>query len=219
MEEKQKKESLIPFFEPLVDQMVDQDFGIIENFLSAQEVEAINELIREDYAHNRLKKAGVGQGEEHQVNRKIRGDYIRWIDPQQARPPVKLFLERIYELMHYINRTCFLSLKEVETHLTVYPEGTFYRRHLDQFKADDHRKLTFICYLNQNWHPAAGGQLRLYLPGEKGNEEIIDVAPTAGKLVCFKSDVLEHEVLVTHQERWSITGWMLTQPPALSFLP
>lgn len=219
MEAEQSSENLNLLFDPLVDQMADHDFGIIENFLSTAEVGAINGIIEEDYAHNRLKKAGVGQGEEHQVNRNIRGDYIRWIDPEQARPPVKVFLERIYELMHYINRTCFLSLKAVETHLTVYPEGSFYLRHLDQFRADDHRKLTFICYLNQHWQPAAGGQLRLYLPSENGHEKIIDIAPTAGKLVCFKSDVLEHEVLTVHQERWSITGWMLTQPLALTFLP
>lgn len=219
MDTEQNSESLLSIFDILVDQIVDQDFGIIDNFLSSEEVNAINELIEVDYAQNKLKKAGIGQGDEHQVNRKIRGDYIRWIDPQNARPPVQVFLERIYTLMHYINRTCFLSLKAVETHLTVYPEGSFYRRHLDQFRADDHRKLTFICYLNQLWHAEAGGELRLYIPKGVGNEEIVDINPTAGKLVCFKSDVLEHEVLEVHQERWSITGWMLTQPPALSFLP
>jgi SM-20-related protein len=209
----------IASFEGLVNQMATQDFGCIENFLSEQEVGVIRQLMEDDYAHNRLKKAGIGQGEDHQVNRQIRGDYIRWIDPQKARPPVKALLVRVFDLMHYINRTCYLSLKDLETHFAVYPEGTFYRRHLDQFRADDHRKLSFICYLNPEWQPEAGGQLRLYLPLTSGGEEVVDIAPTAGKLVCFKSDVLEHEVLPTRQERWSITGWMLTQPLSLTFLP
>ncbi len=209
----------IPSFEALVSQMADRDFGSIENFLSAQEVNDLCQLMEEDRAQNRLKKAGIGQGEEHQVNRQIRGDYIRWIDPQEDRPPVKLLLTRIFDLMQYINRTCYLGLKDLETHFAIYPEGTFYRRHLDQFRADDHRKLSFICYLNQNWQPEAGGQLRLYLSAGNGEEEVVDIAPTAGKLVCFKSDVLEHEVLPTRQERRSITGWMLDQPLSLTFLP
>jgi SM-20-related protein len=85
----------IPSFEGLVDQMAMQDFGCIENFLSEQEVVGIRQLMEDDYARNRLKKAGIGQGEEHQVNRQIRGDYIRCIYPQQARPPVKALLVRL----------------------------------------------------------------------------------------------------------------------------
>ena len=208
----------ISSFEELVNQLVDRDFGVINNFLSLQEVRDICQLMEDDRAHNRLKKAGIGQGEEHQVNQQVRGDYIRWIDPGQALPPVKALLARIFALMDYLNRTCYLGLKDLETHFAIYPEGSFYRRHLDQFRANDHRKLSFICYLNQNWQPEAGGQLRLYLPAAGGEEVEVDIAPTAGKLVCFKSDVLEHEVLPTRRERRSITGWMLDQPLSLNFL-
>jgi SM-20-related protein len=99
-----------------------------------------------------------------------------------------------------------LSLKDVEVHMTVYPAGSFYKRHLDQFKQDDHRKLSVICYLNNDWKEEHGGQLRMYL-----NDRSIDVLPTAGRLVIFRSDQIEHEVLPATRPRLSITGWVLDQ--------
>jgi SM-20-related protein len=115
--------------------------------------------------------------------------------------------------MRFINRSLFLSLKDVELHTTVYPAGAYYKRHLDQFKAGDHRKLSVICYLNKDWTDALGGQLRLYIKGG-----IIDVLPLAGRLVCFRSDNIEHEVLPSRKERLSVTGWMLDQEADLKHL-
>jgi SM-20-related protein len=63
-----------------------------------------------------------------------------------------------------------------------------------------------ICYLNENWEENHGGQLRMHLPSGE-----LDVFPTAGTMVCFRSDQIEHEVLPATRERRSITGWMLDQ--------
>ena len=89
--------------------------------------------------------------------------------------------------------------------MTVYPPGAFYKKHLDQFNRDDHRKLSIICYLNNDWLPEYGGQLRMWISGKP-----IDVLPTAGRLVCFRSDMTEHEVLPATHPRLSITGGCLT---------
>jgi SM-20-related protein len=97
--------------------------------------------------------------------------------------------------------------------MTVYPVGSFYKRHLDQFKQDDHRKLSLICYLNEDWKEIHGGQLRMHLPSE-----VLDVLPTGGKLVCFRSDMIEHEVLPATRERYSLTGWILDQHLELKHL-
>jgi SM-20-related protein len=119
---------------------------------------------------------------------------------------VNVYLNRLNELREFLNQALFLSLKDQEVHLTVYPVGTFYKRHLDQFKKDDHRKLSVICYLNENWKEEHGGQLRLHLPsGEK------DIFPFAGRLVCMRSDQIEHEVVVANRERLSVTGWVLDE--------
>jgi SM-20-related protein len=107
-------------------------------------------------------------------------------------------------LIQFLNRALFLSLKDVEVHQTVYPIGSYYKRHLDQFKKDDARKLSVILYLNKNWTEENGGQLRIYT-----NDQYFDVLPIAGRLVCFRSDALEHEVMPATRERLSITGWIL----------
>jgi len=45
-----------------------------------------------------------------------------------------------------------------------------------------------------------------------------NVLPVAGRLVCFRSDIIEHEVLPSKKERLSITGWMLDQEADLKHL-
>jgi SM-20-related protein len=97
--------------------------------------------------------------------------------------------------------------------MTVYPTGTFYKRHLDQFSREDHRKLSVICYLNHDWKDYEGGQLRAYV-----QDEVIDVLPLAGRIVCFRSDQIEHEVLPASRPRLSITGWILDQHVDLKHL-
>jgi SM-20-related protein len=57
--------------------------------------------------------------------------------------------------------------------------------------------------LNKNWKPENGGELKLYL--ENGEE--LTIEPRAGTLVVFESH-MEHEVLMSHADRYSITGWL-----------
>ena len=193
-------------FETVVDGLAEHGYAVIDDFLSGSEVDSILKVDDFKNALLQFKKAGIGKQGEKQINEGIRGDYIQWIDPQTPKAPIKLYLKRMEELVQYINQTLFLSLKDYEVHMTVYPIGSFYKRHLDQFKKDDHRKLSVICYLNTDWKEAQGGQLRMHLPnGTK------DVFPVAGKLVCFRSDQIEHEVLPATRERLSLTGWMLDQ--------
>jgi len=193
-------------FEMLIDGLADHGYSVIDNFLSMQEVLAILEV--EDFRNAllRFKKAGIGKHQDKQINEGIRGDYIQWIDKEKCAPPISLYLNKLDELTQYINQTLFLSLKDYEVHMTVYPAGSFYKRHFDQFKADDHRKLSIICYLNPNWKEEEGGQLRIHV-----SQGAKDILPIAGRLVCFRSDQIEHEVLPATRERLSLTGWMLDQ--------
>jgi SM-20-related protein len=189
-------------FDSIATGLAEQDFAITDQFLSQPEVEAIVALPEFQADRTSFKKAGISK--QVQVKEEIRGDYIQWLDKATAPGAVTVYLKRLDDLIRYLNRNLFLSLKDVEAHFTVYPPGTFYKRHLDQFKQDDHRKLSVICYLNNDWKPEHGGELRLYLPGRTR-----DVLPEAGRLVCFRSDRIEHEVLPATRERLSITGWML----------
>jgi len=203
---------MVSVFDTIADELAERGYAVADQFLSQNEVDAILAL-EEFQVGGHLKKAGIGKNENHQINEAIRGDFISWIEKQSAAAPLALYLDRVQRLMQHINQTLFLSLKDFEVHFTVYPVGSYYKRHLDQFRKDDHRKLSLICYLNNDWQPEHGGQLRLYLPdGAK------DVLPIAGRLMCFRSDQLEHEVLPATRERLSLTGWILDQHADLKYL-
>lgn len=197
-------EKLSKDLEQLVDGLAEDGYAIIDNFLNEEEVDSILSLDDFKNALLQFKKAGIGKNDERQINESIRGDFIKWIDPANAPVPVQVYVEKMRSLISFVNRSLFLSLKDFEIHMTVYPIGSFYKRHLDQFKKDDHRRLSVICYLNKEWTENLGGQLRIYF--ENGFK---DVLPVAGRLVCFRSDLLEHEVLTSHRERLSLTGWLL----------
>lgn len=190
----------------LVDEIASDGFSIVDDFLSQEEIDSILELDEFKNGLLQFKKAGIGNSGNKQINEGIRGDYIQWIDRETAPGPLLNYLSKLKVLISAVNQGLFLSLKDYEVHLTNYPTGSYYKRHLDQFKKDDHRKLSVICYLNKDWKEEEGGQLRIY----HSNREL-DVLPTAGRLVCFRSDLLEHEVLPAIRPRMSLTGWILDQ--------
>ncbi|MCD9016215.1 2OG-Fe(II) oxygenase [Parachryseolinea silvisoli] len=199
--------------ERIVDGLAEQGYAVIDNFLEPEEVKAIVGLDAFHEAAASFKKAGIGKNQDLQINEAIRGDYIQWVDRNTAPAPVKVYLDKLQALIQAVNRGLFLSLKDYEVHMTVYPPGSFYKRHLDQFKKDDHRKLSVICYLNEDWREEHGGQLRMYL-----SDQTVDFLPLAGRLVCFRSDQIEHEVIAATRERRSLTGWMLDQVAELRHL-
>lgn len=195
--------SLSTQFEQIADGLAERSYAIIDHFLSQSEVDAILKTDEFTTAKLHFKKAGIGKNQDRQINESIRGDFIQWIEPAKAPAPIQVYTNRLQGLIQYLNQALFLSLKDAEIHMTVYPTGTFYKRHLDQFKADDHRKLSVICYLNNDWKESDGGQLKMYL-----DDGAIEILPLSGRLVCFRSDKLEHEVLPATRDRLSITGWI-----------
>ena len=204
---------MISAFDTIADELAERGFAVADQFLSQTEVRTILSL--DEFKNNAdgFRRAGIGKQQHHQINETIRGDYIQWVDKRSSPLGLSIYLGRIEGLMQYINQTLFLSLKDYEIHMTVYPAGAYYKRHLDQFKRDDHRKLSVICYLNEDWKEEHGGQLRIYLP-----DGPLDILPIAGRIVCFRSDQLEHEVLPATRARLSLTGWMLDQYADLKHL-
>jgi SM-20-related protein len=200
-------------FDALADGLAEDGYALIDDFLSHKEVKNILNLKEFQNGSEFFKKAGIGKNQNHHINESVRGDYILWIDKNTPSDPINVYLNRLGELIQFLNQTLFLSLKDYEVHMTTYPPGSFYKRHLDQFNRDDHRKLSVICYLNDNWNANDGGQLRMFLA-----DKIVDVLPTAGRLVCFRSDQIEHEVLPATRTRLSLTGWILDQYASLKHL-
>ncbi len=202
-----------PIFERIADGLAENGYAVTDQFLSQDEVNGILSLKEFKNGLEHFKKAGIGKKQDLHINEAVRGDYIHWIDKNSVSGFLKVYLDRLTDLMQFLNESLFLSLKDHEVHMTIYPGGSFYRKHLDQFNRDDHRKLSVICYLNNNWKENEGGQLRLYLP-----EKVMDFFPTSGRIICFRSDQIEHEVLPATRPRLSLTGWILDQYTELSYL-
>lgn len=159
-------------------------------------------------------QAATGRGTGLQVRDGIRGDQILWLPPGGATTDQKTWLARLECFRLAINQQLFLGLFEYEGHFAVYPVGSFYKAHLDQHAGARDRILTVILYLNADWQPGDGGELKLWTTpqGREGNYQLIE--PRMGTIVCFMSDEFWHEVLPAHKERMSITGWFRKAPAA-----
>jgi SM-20-related protein len=202
---------LNPVYEKVIDDIAQQKYSVVEDFFSKDEVLLLRQSLIAKYQDNIFKKSAIGNQANEKVVDAVRGDFILWLDEHNADEAEQNFFNKLNNFTQYLNRTCYMGINETEFHYAVYPEGTFYKRHLDTFQNDSRRKLSLVCYLNdEDWQPEFGGQLTLYL-NSKGVEESLDIYPVQGRMVIFESQVLEHEVKPVKKERHSITGWLKTR--------
>lgn len=200
-----------PLYETIINDLLSQQYSIVEAFFSAEEVEILRKSLIEKHEENAFKKAAIGNRFEETIVKSIRGDVILWMDESKADASEQLFFNKLNDLINYLNRTCFLGILQKEFHYALYPKGTYYKRHLDTFQNDNRRKLSFVCYLNEDgWLPENGGELALYL-NENGQETEKIIYPFPGRVVIFESQIIEHEVRPVNKERLSITGWLKTR--------
>lgn len=150
-----------------------------------------------------LKKAGIGRGDDFHIDNSIRRDKTKWLDG--STPAQRDYLALMASLQYELNRAFFLGLFEYEAHFALYPEGAFYKKHLDSFRGNANRMVTTVSYLNPDWQAEWGGELAVY--NEEDTQLLTTVIPEIGKLVVFMSEQIPHEVKVTHQPRVSIAGW------------
>ncbi len=195
-----------------MDELSEKDYVIVDDFITDELYQQIMGFFKKLEEQEELKKAGIGSSLDFQVKKEVRGDLIYWLE-QQRDTSVSGFFELMEELSEKLRRFCFISLSGSEFHLAKYPAGTHYDRHIDQFNNRNNRQITVLIYLNENWKKGDGGELKIY--NDDGN---ILVEPIAKRLLLFKSDVVEHEVLKTNVPRYSLTGWLLHQPAALGYL-
>lgn len=200
-----------PLYERIIEDIVAQKYALVEDFFTAEEVLVLRQSLIEKHEEDTFKKAAIGNRVNEIIVKSIRGDVILWIDESHANRAEELFFHKINHLINYLNKTCFLGILHKEFHYALYPEGTYYKRHLDTFQNDDRRKLSFVCYLNESgWVPENGGELVLYLD-DNGKEVEKIIYPFPGRVVIFESQLIEHEVRPVKTERMSITGWFKTR--------
>jgi SM-20-related protein len=154
-----------------------------------------------------FKEAGVGRGSNLEVRSEIRGDQIMWLKSDSDSVEQVVYLAKMELLRLALNQRFFLGLFEFEGHFAIYPEGAFYKAHLDRHKGTSDRIVTTILYLNPSWQPGDGGELKLWTSPEGKAGAFILIEPRMGTLVCFMAGDFWHEVLPAKKARMSITGW------------
>ena len=169
----------------------------------------VSQLLQETdllWRRGKFRHAGVGRGDEFEINTKIRTDHVLWLDNHNESGAQKLYFNALEQLRLAINQNLFLGLVDFEAHFAVYPKNSFYKKHLDQFRGIGTRTVSAILYLNDNWNENHGGQLKLYTD-QHNPDRFVDILPHAGTLVTFLSARFLHEVLPATRPRKSITGW------------
>lgn len=200
-----------PLYEKVITDLLDQQYSVVENFFTPDEVARLRASLQEKYEDDAFKKAAIGNKVNENIIKSIRGDFIFWLNEVQANEAEGTFFTKVNDFATYLNRTCFMGILQKEFHYALYPEGTFYKRHLDTFMNDDRRKLSLVCYLNdEDWQSEYGGELVIYTQ-ENGVEVEKVFYPFPGRVIVFESQVLEHEVKPVKQPRLSITGWLKTR--------
>ncbi|RDV39366.1 2OG-Fe(II) oxygenase [Bradymonadaceae bacterium TMQ3] len=190
----------------IADALIEKGYACVPGFLSPPRVQALAAETLRLWDDGEFQFARIGSGPNRQRCPQVRSDRILWLDNDQLSAPQQIYLDALDTLRQHINRATMMGLVDWEGHLALYPPGTFYKRHIDVFANARERQLTTILYLNPNWRPGDGGELRLYLDGAE-MEPYIDLEPRGGTLVTFLSSRFYHEVLPAHTERLSITGW------------
>ncbi|MBZ5857169.1 2OG-Fe(II) oxygenase [Flavihumibacter profundi] len=190
-------------FDVLIDSFLDNDIGIDAGFLSESLSGGLQQHIRQLGEQENMIAAGIGNNNVKDASQKMRSDKIYWLDKSHGNIFEQEFLLQVEEFISYLNQTCYTGINAYEFHYAVYDEGSFYKRHKDQFQNDNNRKYSLINYLNENWLEEDGGQLLVY--PESGVRKIQPHAQTA---VFFNSQEMEHEVTPANRQRMSITGWL-----------
>jgi SM-20-related protein len=186
--------------------LADTGWCVMPDFISPQLVDQLRGEAEQIWDSGGFRHAGVGRGTGLQIRPEIRTDRVSWLDPRAGSPAQRRYLHVLEELRQVINREVFLGLFDFEGHLAIYPPGSYYRKHLDQFRDIGGRTVTCVLYLNRDWAETDDGQLRLYTdPNTPSHYE--EILPLGGQLVAFLSARFLHEVRPARRRRVSLTGW------------
>lgn len=190
-------------FNQLIDSFIENKVGIAEHFLNEDLAAHLKNNLTQLYTENLLLSAGTGNDALVVHDKLFRSDRIYWLDRKHNNQHENDFFDLMDRFVSHLNSTCYTGITGYEFHYTLYEKGSFYKKHLDQFRSNGSRQYSMIMYLNTDWKINDGGELCIHHLNNLQN-----ISPLNGKSVFFKSSELAHEVLITNKPRMSITGWL-----------
>ena len=182
-----------------VDQIIEdfdhQGFSIIDD---AYPQNYVQDLVKECSSNlNQFRDAAIQNG----IVSNIRSDHILWINEDLM--IAQHHIQSLEALSQQFNRAFYLGIKEVEAHFACYNAGEFYALHRDNPQGKNGRVISSVYYLHEEWQNHWGGELRL----QDKNYAWHIIQPKPNRIALFQSDLL-HEVLLSKQQRLSITAWL-----------
>lgn len=190
--------------ETLAEHIYQHGYAVIDDFLDTTHYVQLQKTLKHKLSAGLFQPAKIGKQQQANRNQSIRTDEIIWLDPNSTETSIQTYLSAVSNIQLELNRSLFMGLMTFETHFAVYPPGSFYKKHVDQFIENNDRRISCVYYLNSHWESAYGGALSLY---DKQDQLLASILPIGNRFVCFNSE-LPHEVCITQQFRYSITGWM-----------
>jgi SM-20-related protein len=212
--EKRNRVNLQASFKPMThldfiaQQLTQQSIAVVDDAFDSDMLTSLREEAMNDYMEGEFHAARIGKGIEKQRIQEVRSDRVKWHERSQASEALERYWSWIDTLRMHLSEYFRVHMERTEMHFAVYPKGAFYAPHYDQFRETSNRVFSVILYLNPSWQAGDGGELRVIR--DDGSTE--EFAPLHGRLICFRSDVVLHEVLETSVPRISLTGWMRRDP-------
>lgn len=127
-----------------------------DDFLNLSPIQAIKGCIPDV-----LQDACIGHLDLLQGNRTIRGDQTVWLEPEMGEPVIA-YMDKMDNIRQELNCQLYMGLRDFETHFCCYPNGAFYKKHIDNFQGKRRRKVTTVLYMNEEWQAGDGGELVVY---------------------------------------------------------
>lgn len=198
-------------FSQVIDDLAQDGYAVLDHFIPADLAITLLAELNQRKLDGAFSPAGIGKSGELSIDQQIRSDQILWLSEFDQNEAIRNWFARIHLLSEALRQELRLPIKRYEGHFAHYPQGTFYKKHLDAFKTREGRLISVICYLTPNWQKGDGGELLVYnhLTKPAHCQEIIEkIEPVMGRLVLLQSELIPHEVALSRTDRYSITGWL-----------
>jgi Rps23 Pro-64 3,4-dihydroxylase Tpa1-like proline 4-hydroxylase len=139
--------------------------AVRDGFLPPGRVRGLIRCAKLRRARGDFGEARIGVDRLLQRREGLRGDRTCWIAPLPQTPlfPAEsALLADLERLRLDLNRLGLLGLFDLELHHAWYPPGSGYARHVDQLRDREQRVVSVVLYLNDDWRPEDGGELRIF---------------------------------------------------------
>ncbi len=209
-------------------QLRSKNYVVIDGLLGDAKCRRLRAEVQRAEVEGKLKPGVLAGGKTGKslayAMEEVRGDLVGWFDGGGGKDgewvTLAEYLKKVDTLVSELGQVPgFEGLGNINNRsnamTTCYPGGSArYVRHCDnqcnagQGPNCNGRRLTALYYLNPGWKQGDGGELKLYKPMPKHDEQENIVAPVGDRLVLFWADYrVPHEVLPAATRRYAVSLW------------